>query len=253
MLASQATESLAAVNMAHWDRMAGKVFELEWVKILGGTISRTLRDYAGPLGLGKDIKRHSPVRVLDYACGDGLAAWALSPYTDVCVGMDISKNMVAQFNRRVQEAGIESSAMYAVQGDVLDPTYAPSDPGLDNFDAVVTSMALHHFPQPGATVAALVKRLRPGGTLAIIDWAPGKGDGPLGTLKDAGEKHEGHGTLNHAELSAENVLGMLKDAGCDVATAYYVVIGEKGYIPEEVIKQPGGVHGYMFLAFAKRE
>ncbi|CAI4213633.1 unnamed protein product [Parascedosporium putredinis] len=140
--------------------------------------------------------------MLDYACGNGLASWALG------------------------------------------------SPDMANFDAVVTCMALHHFEHPRETAAA-------GGAIAITDWAPTMKGGALDEAvkehESRKEKHAAHGTINKEFLSPENVLGMFEEAGCDMSTAYYIVVGEKSHIPEEIAKVPGGLHPTMFLALAKRK
>jgi len=165
--------------------------------------------------------------------------------------------MVTQYNQRAAAANFEPSTMSAVEGDILNPSEALGSPDMANFDAVVTCMALHHFEHPRETVHALVERLRPGGAIAITDWAPTMKGGALDEAvkehESRKEKHAAHGTINKEFLSPENVLGMFEAAGCDMSTAYYIVVGEKSHIPEEIAKVPGGLHPTMFLALAKRK
>lgn len=159
--------------------------------------------------------------------------------------------MVTQYNKRAHEAGVPQDAMHAHQGDLLAPSAPISTPDLQDFDLAITSMALHHFPDPEAVLTALVSRLRPGGTAAVMDWAPGDDGIPWGK----GGHEAGH-TI-HADarriLAWESVLPMLGRAGCDLATAYYAVVGEKSHMPEEGTKVPGGVYVNGFLAFAKKK
>lgn len=169
---------------------------------------------------------------------------------DVTRGIDIAPGMVTQYNKRAHEAGVSQDAMHAHQGDLLAPSPSLTTPDLQNFDLAITSMALHHLPDPEAVITALVSRLRPGGTVAVIDWAPGDDNMPWGK----GQHEAGH-TI-HAEarklLAWGSVLPMLGRAGCDLATAYYAVVGEKSHMPEEGIKVPGGVDVNGFIAFAKK-
>lgn len=178
----------------------------------------------------------------------------MAPYVDVIRGIDLAPGMVTQYNKRALEASITQDTMFAHQGDLVAPTDAISTADLHGFDLAITSMALHHFSDPEGTVSALVSRLKPGGTVAVIDWAPTKGGMPWD--KKGGEGHEVRHTVSDDAsevLSWESVLPMLGRAGCDLSTAYYVVIGEKAYMPEEAVKIPGGVRLNAFLGFARKK
>ncbi|PKS10885.1 hypothetical protein jhhlp_002643 [Lomentospora prolificans] len=253
-MADQATKSLSDVNKSYWDENADKVFDQEWVKVLTKLATRVLQEHTGHLGLSKDTPRSAPVKMLDYACGNGLASWALAPYVDIIRGIDIAPGMVTQYNNRALEAGLPPSTMSAVAGNILEPSPELQTPDMTGFDVAVTCMALHHFEKPEETVRALVDRLSPGGAIAAIDWLPSKGWPPNHDRgHEDGEKHVAHGTINKAVLSPENVLTMLEAAGCDMSTAYYIVVGEKSHIPEDIVKMPDGVMWNMFLALGKKK
>lgn len=160
--------------------------------------------------------------------------------------------MVTVYNKRARDASVPESEMQGHQGDLLAPTPLISTPDLHDFDLAITSMALHHFPDAEAAVKALVGRLKPGGTVAVIDWAPRKEDSmPWGN----GEVEASHTIHEKAgeNLAWEKVLPMLGRAGCDVSTAYYAIMGDKSHMPEEVTKVPGGVYVNGFLAFARKK
>lgn len=167
-------------------------------------------------------------------------------------GIDIAPGMVTLYNKRARDASVPESEIQGHQGDLLAPTPSISTPDLHGFDLAITSMALHHFSDPEAAVKALVGRLRPGGTVAVIDWASSKSD----NMPWENMKHEASHTIheNSREILAwEKVLPMLGRAGCDVSTAYYAIMGDKSHMPEEVTKVPGGVYANGFLAFAKKK
>ncbi|KAH8153549.1 uncharacterized protein LAJ45_02362 [Morchella importuna] len=112
-------------------------------------------------------------RLLDYACGTGLFSKVLAPYTKQLIGMDLSEGMVDIFNRSVQNQGIPSEEMRAIVADLcadeLDPVL--SDPGYLDFDAVISTFALHHFSDAPLAINRLVERLKKGtGVLLIIDF-----------------------------------------------------------------------------------
>lgn len=251
---------------------AETTFDQEWVKVLSGQITRTIRDFAPLLVRSKDAPGTAPVRMLDYACGNGVASWvrscplfqctsrgltpgpqAMAPYVDVIRGIDLAPGMVTQYNKRALEAGIPQDTISACQGDLLNPSESVSTPDLHDFDLAITTMALHHFSDPDAALNALVARLKPGGTVAVVDWATAR-DGPSWTERGGCEPVARH-TIHEKSsefLAWESLLPMLGRAGCDLTTAYYVVIGEKSHIPESATKKSGGVYVNAFLAFAKK-
>ncbi|SPO05101.1 uncharacterized protein DNG_07786 [Cephalotrichum gorgonifer] len=252
---AQPAQSLSDINRDYWDEKAATTFKHEWVKVLSKQLTRTLREFAPLLVPSRDGQRSSPIRMLDYACGNGLASWAMIPYVDVIRGIDIAPGMVTQYNQRVLESEIPEGVMFAHEGDLLAPTDSIATDELHGFDLAITSMALHHFSDPEAAISALVARLKPGGTVAVVDWASGGDKMPWGKGEGAA-KHDAKHTCHEKSgefLSWESLLPMLGRAGCDMATAYYAIIGEKSYMPEEATKVPGGVHANGFLAFAKRK
>ncbi|KAF5571274.1 hypothetical protein FPHYL_586 [Fusarium phyllophilum] len=121
-----------------------------------------------------------PTKLLDYACGDGVASRALAPFMSTVRGMDIASGMVEQYNKMALKAGYTSTKMRAIQADLIDPELTPSPeidtPGFFDFDVVVMCMSLHHIEDPDNMILQLSKRLRPGGILLIIDWVASSAD-----------------------------------------------------------------------------
>ncbi|MBV8707691.1 MAG: methyltransferase domain-containing protein [Acidobacteriaceae bacterium] len=60
----------------------------------------------------------------------------------------------------------------------------------DCCDAVFMRRVYHHFTDPTATDASLLRALKPGGLLAVIDFAPHAG---LPPVQNAPHNHGGHG------------------------------------------------------------
>lgn len=89
------------------------------------------------------------------------------------LGLDVSDNMVAEFNKNAEAAGL-SDKMSARRGDLLADSASTELSGSEffNFDAVVVSMALHHFDDAGKALKTLAKRLQSGGTCVIVDIVP---------------------------------------------------------------------------------
>ncbi|RAK89507.1 SAM-dependent methyltransferase [Aspergillus costaricaensis CBS 115574] len=118
-------------------------------------------------GKGKDIK------MLEYACGTGPVSLTLAPFVSKIVGLDVSDNMISEYNNNAKEAGYEDK-MVALKGDLLAES-APAElsgPEYFDFDLVVVSMALHHFERPELAMARFGERLKKGGVCVIVDIVP---------------------------------------------------------------------------------
>jgi ubiquinone/menaquinone biosynthesis C-methylase UbiE len=101
-------------------------------------------------------------RILDLACGTGTLAAAIADRGASAVGVDGDPEMLAR--ARAKAPGVQFDEALAEQ--------LPYEDG--SFDAVVTSLFLHHLAR-GAKLAALreaVRVLKPGGELHVADWGP---------------------------------------------------------------------------------
>lgn len=83
--------------------------------------------------------------------------------------MDISMNMVTQYNKLANEAGHPETKMHAVVGNLLDDGDDVPE-GFETFDLIVMSMALHHVADPDLMIRRLSERLVEGGVLIVVDW-----------------------------------------------------------------------------------
>lgn len=101
-------------------------------------------------------------RVLDLACGPGLLAEALGRDAREVVAFDLTPEMLAQARARCARAGLRNVAFRQGRAEALP--FADGE-----FDAAVTRLSLHHFPDPGPPVRELFRVLRPGGTAAVAD------------------------------------------------------------------------------------
>ncbi|EXK45927.1 hypothetical protein FOXG_07643 [Fusarium oxysporum f. sp. lycopersici 4287] len=164
--------SMGEQNKAHYNNAPPALFRWPWIIELCNQISKELRSNIDWIGIRPPSSR--PTKLLDYACGDGVASRALAPFMSTVRGMDIASGMVEQYNKMALKAGYTSTKMRAVQGDLIDPELTPSPetntPGFFDFDVVAMCMALHHIEDPENMISQLSKRLRPGGILLIIDW-----------------------------------------------------------------------------------
>ena len=107
-------------------------------------------------------------RVLDVACGAGALVVEIAPHVERAVGADLSDGMLDLARSRLRAA---SGAEHRGKAEFVQ---APSDelPFEDaDFTAVVCTTALHHFPDPQASIDEMARVLAPGGRLVIGDMA----------------------------------------------------------------------------------
>lgn len=133
-----------------FDRAAGEYDEL------------LARNRAGAARLVAAIPPGTYADVLDVGCGTGFVSEEMVARfgTLRVTGVDPSAEMLERFAAKLDPL---VEAVSAVRAGVLD---MPVEDGA--FDAVVTGMAFHWFADKPAAVAAMARRLRPGGILAIL-------------------------------------------------------------------------------------
>ncbi|TGZ85594.1 S-adenosyl-L-methionine-dependent methyltransferase [Ascodesmis nigricans] len=162
-------------------------------------------------------------RVLDYACGPGLISRALLPHVASVTGIDLSPNMVNEFNTAAQNQGLSKEEMQAVVGDLCsDQELLPE---AKDFDVAVCSLALHHIADAGLTVKRIAERLKSEtGMLAIVEFKP-------------------HGKMEHFEhvvahhgFSEQRVRDLFAEAG--LVDVRFLEVGPPG----------GGGKGVTFLS-----
>jgi ubiquinone/menaquinone biosynthesis C-methylase UbiE len=101
--------------------------------------------------------------VLDVGCGTGFASLAFARRFAPrrIVGVDPASAMLDVFRAKV--AALEGVEVELHAADVMS---MPVEDGA--FDAVISSMAFHWFPDKPGAVSAMAAKLRPGGVLAVL-------------------------------------------------------------------------------------
>jgi SAM-dependent methyltransferase len=137
--------------------------------------------------VAEEIARAFPRgRVLEVGSGPGQLAARLAREAPnvTLVGVDISEAMVERASRRADEAGLAGRVRFEV-GDV---GALPFDDG--EFDAVVSTLSLHHWPDPSRGLAEIYRVLKPGQEARIYDlahwlWLPAQGGNRLSQMAQA--------------------------------------------------------------------
>ncbi|KAI8306055.1 hypothetical protein K4K61_004824 [Colletotrichum sp. SAR11_59] len=139
----------AALDVGQPIENADSFYEEDWLKVFAEQLIRFLRTQAPNLGL-RPRDASDPVRLLDYACAHGGASWALDPFVDEILGIDVAPAIVERFKKNATRLGYDSSRAHAIAGDLMtDASLAGPAP----FDVVIISMALHHLDDPPAMLA----------------------------------------------------------------------------------------------------
>jgi demethylmenaquinone methyltransferase/2-methoxy-6-polyprenyl-1,4-benzoquinol methylase len=108
----------------------------------------------------------SPRRVLDVATGPAGVALAVAARTGAdVVGVDLNEPMLRAGQARTHQPGLRGRVRVAAgRADQL-----PFPDG--TFDAVTFSYLLRYVDDPAATIAEMARCLRPGGTLACLEFS----------------------------------------------------------------------------------
>ncbi len=125
-----------------------------------------LQDQASTLAelLYSDTRYPAGSRVLEAGCGIGAqtVTLALNSPAALITSIDISKSSVAEAERKATAAGL--SNVQFRQADIFDLPFEP-----EAFDHVFVCFVLEHLLRPLEALHALMKVLRSGGTITVIE------------------------------------------------------------------------------------
>ena len=107
--------------------------------------------------------------LLDAGTGTGRMLELLAPHARRAVGIDVSPEMLAIARDRLAREKL--SRVQVRLGDIYRLPFAAGNRET-GFDTVLFHQVLHYLDDPGAAVAEAARVMRPGGRLAIADFAP---------------------------------------------------------------------------------
>src|SRR5215216_3312603 len=158
-------------NVRAFDLPSAAMYDALVASVLEGFYARAASEVAAA---------HPGGKVLEVGSGPGRLAVQLAreaPDTTL-TGVDISDAMVERAARRAAEAGLAERVRFEV-GDVSALPFADQE-----FDRVVSTLSLHHWPDPARGLAEIYRVLKRGGEARIYDlahwmWPPARGGNRL--------------------------------------------------------------------------
>jgi SAM-dependent methyltransferase len=99
------------------------------------------------------------------------------------VGIDLAAGMVNAAHKAARAKGFDNTAFFQSDVGELPEEFTGA------FDLVYSSLAHHHYPDPGRATREVFRALRPGGYYAVIDAGPEwfvKRSSPLAHWADPG-------------------------------------------------------------------
>lgn len=163
----------------------------------------------------REVSLTREMDALDFGCGTGLVTLRLQPLVRTITGMDSSEGMLAVLGSKVRDQGlvnVRTQFTNLETGGKVNGRY----------HLIVSSMTLHHVPDPAGLIAQLSGALLPGGTLAVADLD-----------SEDGSFHRDNTGVLHPGFDRERIRGFFEQAGLTAVreiTAAVVIkeIEEKG-------------------------
>ena len=164
-------------------------------------------------------------RVLDIACGTGVAAQAAADVGARVTGVDFSPAMLAL-------AGSLHPGIAFEAGDAERLPFPDA-----HFDAVISNFGIHHVERPERAIAEARRVLVPGGTFAFTVWAAPDDNTAWRIIFDAvkacGRLDVPMPAGNDAAATRENFSRLMVDAGFDPATLRSELLVQDWLLPSD--------------------
>jgi ubiquinone/menaquinone biosynthesis C-methylase UbiE len=177
-------------RVLHW---AAAYDLLVWLLLLGR--ERAFRDR-----LVRLARLEPGQSVLDIGCGSGGLAIAakrrVGPSGSVD-GIDASLEMIDRARKKASKAGVDVTFSNGIVEGLPFPD--------EHFDAVLSTMMLHHLPRAAHTqcIQEIRRVLKPGGSVLVVDF--GKADGGGRSLIEHFHRH--------GQVDMHDIVRLLREAG----------------------------------------
>ena len=135
------------------------------------------------------------MRMLDYGAGTGLVTLGLQPLVKDVIAVDSSRGMLDQLETKAKEAGIANLQTCFI--DLDSEWHLPK-----GIDLLVSSMTMHHVPEPAPLMAHFKECMTPGALLCIADLE-----------QEDGSFHDDVTGIPHKGFSIKEMESYFREAG----------------------------------------
>jgi ubiquinone/menaquinone biosynthesis C-methylase UbiE len=135
--------------------------------------------------------------VMDYGTGTGNIAFRIAPHVKRIIAVDSATGMLDMLKQKLVIKGVSTI-------EPLEWSIGQDTSDLPAFNAIVSSMTLHHVRDTDAAARTFHELLLPGGRIAIADLDC-----------DNGEFHDAHGIAEHDGIDRKNLQQIFETAGFD--------------------------------------
>lgn len=149
-----------------------------------------------------NIALNSNMDLLDFGAGTGLLTYSILSHVRSITAVDTSPKMLEMLKSK-------STPEHQVKTECCDIMQMPME---EQFDGIISSMAMHHVKDTTAFLKTLYDHLRPGGFIAIADLD--KEDGSFHTHGNDGVFHFGFDRDRLEKMAASEGF---EDVGFDTA------------------------------------
>ena len=123
----------------------------------------------------KFVLAGKPSNILDIACGTGDLALIFGKKGVAATGADISANMLNVARKKAEKRfNSEESSKKGVRPDFILASADELPFERESFDAVTISFGIRNFEKRAEALSEIIRVLRPGGSLAILEFASPK-------------------------------------------------------------------------------
>ncbi len=125
------------------------------------------------------VPLHNEMRVMDFGAGTGLISSQVAPRVEKILAVDISEAMLSKLVAKPELQGKAEMCCRNIIDDPLD----------EDFDLIMSAMALHHVEDTDKLLQRFAEHLKPGGMIALADLD--KEDGSFHPENTEGVYHSG--------------------------------------------------------------